>query len=267
MPDINRIKALIFDLDGVLWRGQNPLPGVADIFRFLRQQSLPFVLATNNSTALPEKIQERMREMSVTVSLSEIVTSAQTTAIYLQQRFPAKTIIYSLGEIGLRTAILNAGFLLTDTANGAKAVVVGMDRTLTWKKLTEAALAIQAGAAFISTNADTSFPLERGLAPGAGANLAALQATTGVAPINIGKPESYMFLQALKQLMVRAEEILVLGDRLETDILGAQRCNMATGLVLTGVTNREMLNHSQWHPDLVFDDLPHVLRALSGSES
>ncbi|MCJ7676290.1 MAG: HAD hydrolase-like protein, partial [Anaerolineales bacterium] len=137
-------------------------------------------------------------------------------------------------------------------------------RHVTWDKLTEAALAIRAGAMFLATNLDPTFPSERGLVPGAGALIAVLETATGCHPVVIGKPEPYLYLQALEFLQTPAAATLVLGDRIETDIVGGQRAGMPTGLLLTGVTTRELLAASPHQPDWVFEDLRAAARALYG---
>ncbi len=258
---------MVIDLDGVLWRGETLLPGVADFFSLLRERRIPFVLATNNATATLATVQAKLGAAGVEVSDKEVFTSAQAAAALLRKHFPQGGPVYAIGEAGLRAALTQAGFDLVDAADSAQAVVVGLDRQATWPQFTEAALAIQAGALFIGTNADATFPSERGLVPGAGALLAVLQTATGRAPTVIGKPEPHLFLQALDRLATRPEQTLVLGDRLETDILGGQRAGMATALVLTGVTRRADLTDASLKPDWVFDDLAQVCAALSGQRA
>ncbi len=146
---------------------------------------------------------------------------------------------------------------------GSRAVVVGLDRSLTWLKLTEASNAILRGALFIGTNADPALPLEDGIGVGTGALLAALQTTTGIDPIVVGKPERYLFEHALSLLQTAPEETLVLGDRLMTDIQGGLRLGLGTGLLLTGVTRREDLANTAFQPDWIFENLTELCRALN----
>ena len=175
--------------------------------------------------------------------------------------------MYVIGEHTLHKTLSRAGYDIRSLSAGVRAVVVGIDRQVDWSKLTEASLAIRAGAMFVGTNPDPSFPTERGLAPGNGAILAALQTTTGVKPVIIGKPEPYLFRQALARLGTPPEATLVLGDRLETDILGGKQAGMPTGLLLTGVTRQEDLAGATIQPDYVFEDLPGFLKAFSESET
>lgn len=256
------IHGLIVDMDGVLYRGGTALPGMVEFISLLRAHQLPFIIVTNNATSSPDAVVRKLAEMGASISPQEVLNSAQATAHWLTGQLPPGAAIYVIGEEGLRSALTEAGFRLVPGAPEARAVVVGMDRKVTWETMAEAALAIEAGAMFVGTNPDPSFPIERGLVPGNGAILAALQATTDVEPKIIGKPETPLFHQAAERIGVHAARIMVLGDRLSTDILGGQRAGMQTGLLLTGVTDREKLEASAIRPDRVFEDLPEVMQAL-----
>ncbi len=265
MRKLADIKGLIVDLDGVLWRGRTFLEGVPEFFSFLRTNSMPFLLVTNNSTATPKGVVGRMDGATVKIDPAEVLTSSQATAAYLQQQFPSGTTIYAIGEDALKDALSAAGFRLHDSADGVHAVVMGFDREISWAKMTEASIAIQSGAHFVATNPDLSFPIERGQAPGAGAFITAVQLTTGVEPLIIGKPEPRLFNFARERLGLTAEQILGVGDRLETDILGAQRAGIATCLLLTGVTSSDQAKASEIKPDWIFKDLPSLMLELTGT--
>ena len=196
------------------------------------------------------------------MSESQVITSAQAAARFLQQQVRPGSPVYVVGERGLRTAVREAGMRIVDHAEEAEVVVAGLERGLSWDHLAEATLAIRAGALFVATNTDATFPSERGLLPGAGALIAALQTASGVNPVIIGKPEPRLFLAAVEQLGTPPARTLVVGDRVETDILGAQRAGLPSALVLTGVTRREDLPTVAAQPDWVFDDLPALTAAL-----
>ena len=264
MTDLHAIRAVISDMDGVLWRGETLLPGVAEFFGGLRRRQIPFVLATNNATATFPEIARRLKSVGLDLRKEETLTSANAAASFLRHQLPAGASVLAVGEDGLTTALTRAGFHLVKHAAGAQAVVAGLDRHVTWQKLTEAALAIRAGAMFVATNLDATFPSERGLVPGAGALIAVLETATGCHPLLIGKPEPLLFLEAVEILQSPAQATLVIGDRIETDILGGQRAGMPTALVLTGVTTREILAASSYQPDWVFDNLPALHRAMLG---
>jgi 4-nitrophenyl phosphatase len=266
MQQENSIKAVIFDLDGVVWRGQTPLPGAKEIFDYLRKNNIPIALATNNATASRKEFQQRMENIGVPVSEEEITTSAVATAEYLKGEYPQGTKAIILGENGLRTAMTDAGFTLVENPHEAELAVSAMDRELTWESLNRMVNAILRGIPYIATNADGSFPLENGHGVGSGGIMAALEKATGVKALSIGKPEPRMFEIAMRRLHAEPQDILVLGDRLETDILGAIRAGMKTGLLLTGVTDREMLRDSPIQPDYIFENLHQVIGFLKGEK-
>jgi 4-nitrophenyl phosphatase len=263
--EIKDTQALIIDMDGVLWRGHTFLPGVGTFFTYLRERSLPFILATNNSTATPQGVADRLAQCDAEILLEQVLTSSMATASYLQTRLSPGARIHPVGESAVSDALASAGFNLTNDVQDVDAVVIGFDRDITWKKLTKAALAIQSGALFIGTNPDTSFPIEQGQAPGNGAFVTALEVTTKNQPIIIGKPEPLLFEQAADQLAIDPAYILAVGDRLETDILGAQRAGMATVLMLTGVTSTEQAVASDIKPDWILKDLHALIGALQGA--
>ncbi|MBN1266879.1 MAG: HAD-IIA family hydrolase [Anaerolineales bacterium] len=264
MQQENSIRAVIFDLDGVVWRGNTPLPGAQDIFTYLRENNIPFALATNNATASREEFKQRMEDIGVPVSVEEITTSAVATAEYLKGEYPPGTKVIMLGENGLMQAMLDAGLTLVEDPEEAEIAVSAMDRELTWKKLNKMVNAIRRGIPYIATNGDGSFPLENGYGVGSGGIMAALEKASDVKALTIGKPEPRMYEIVMKRLQAKPQSILVLGDRLETDILGAIRAGMKTGLLLTGVTSREMLETSSIQPDLIFEDLFEVIEFLTG---
>ena len=253
-----RIRHLIVDMDGVLWRGDEPMPGLSDFFAFLRRRHIDFVLATNNASRTPGQYVDKLARFGVEVSPRCVLTSAEAAAAYLASTAPSGARVYPVGEEGLWRALGRRGFVLTE--EGAEYVVVGWDRQLTWDTLATAALLIHAGAGFIGTNPDVNFPTERGPVPGNGAQLAALEVTTGVAPVVVGKPEPRMYQQALQLMEASPETTAVVGDRLDTDIAGGVRANLATVLVLSGITTEVDLVTSSLKPDLVCADIRDLVR-------
>jgi len=274
MGPFANINHFIIDMDGVLWHGDQPLPGLIELFQTLHERQIRFILATNNASQTAEQYVNKLARMGVTVNSGEILTSAMATALYLAQRAdPASTRVFVIGEKGATEPLIQQGFTLTGLYEvdsptrkgpkvGADYVVCGMDRELTWHKLATAALNINAGAKFIGTNPDTSLPTELGFTHGNGAILAALQAATGVAPTIIGKPEPLMYQQALALLGAEPAETMAIGDRLETDILGAVRAGIRSLMVLTGVSSEEDLKTSDYRPDWVMKDIQELTEAL-----
>ncbi len=268
MQSFSDIRALIIDMDGVLWHGDMAQAGLVEFFQTLRDLSLPFILATNNASQTPEQYVAKLAGMGVEVSLSEILTSGMAPASFLAERYcPEETKVFVIGMSGARQPLLDKGFTLTETiGNGMKpdadVVVSGLDKHLSWDKLTTAALNIQAGAAFYGTNGDVTLPTELGFVPGNGATLAALEAATGVEPFIIGKPEPIIYQQAFKLLGVEAEQTVAIGDRLETDILGAVRAGIRSLMVLSGISTLEDVDATNYAPTWVMQDIRELTRAL-----
>ena len=262
MQRLISIRYLIIDMDGVLYHESNPMPGLVEFFGFLRGRGIRFVLATNNSTRTPQQFVEKMASMGVQLTTADLVTSSLATAAHLREIASPGTPVYTVGQVGLTTALQEAGFLLD--SHRAKFVVAGLDTSVTYAKLRTATLLIRQGAAFIGTNPDATLPTPEGLAPGAGSILAAIQTATGVAPKIIGKPEPTMYRQAMARLGANPADTAALGDRLETDILAAQRTGVLSLLVLSGATNRALLAGSAIQPDLVFEDITDLREKWAG---
>lgn len=256
------IRHLIVDMDGVLWRGDEPMPDLQPFFTFLREQGISFTLATNNATRAPEKFVSKLAGFGVDVPVDTILTSALVSAAYLEDVASAGSIVYVIGEEGLQHALTERGFVLSH--EGAEYVVVGWDRHITWDKLATASLLIHDGAGFIGTNPDVTFPTERGPVPGNGALLAALEASTGVKPIVTGKPERRMYEEALRRMDATPETTAMIGDRLDTDIAGASRAGLTTVLVLSGIATQDKLAASSIKPDLVCADVGALLTQWKG---
>ncbi len=262
MKHFSELQGLIFDMDGVLWRGGKPLPGVKEAFSLLRAHQIPFVLATNNATQTFEEVRSRMEDVGVAIDPHEVLTCAVGAAGYLRQHIPAGASVYAVGGPALYQALEDAGYSVQQSSDGVAAVVVGMDWSLTWDKLAEASYALREGAFFMGTNPDVSFPTERGLAPGNGAILAALETATGRKATIFGKPEPHLFTEAVQRIGTPKTRTVAVGDRLETDILGGKRAGLPTALVLTGVTTAEQVAGSDLQPNWVFENLEQLSQAL-----
>jgi len=261
---LTAIRHLIVDMDGVLWRGDEPLADLPAFFAFLRRRGVGFILATNNSSRTPEQYVEKLARFGVEVGAEAILTSAQVAAAYLADQAPPGAHVYAIGKEGVRRALEQRGFVVT--AEEAAYVVVGWDTDLTWDELATASLLIHKGAGFIGTNPDVSYPTERGPVPGNGAQLAALEATTGVAPIVTGKPEPQMYAEALRRMDARPETTAVVGDRLDTDLAGGVRLGLTTVLVLSGIASEADLAGSAIKPDIVCADIAELMRIWTGEE-
>ncbi|RPJ46727.1 MAG: HAD-IIA family hydrolase [Chloroflexi bacterium] len=256
------IKGIILDMDGVLWRADQPLLDMPAFFHEVKTLGIPVVFATNNGTRSVAQYVERLAGFGVPVEPWQVVNSAIATADYLSKQFPQGGPLFVVAETGVIEALAEKGFYLAPKGEDPLAVVAGMDRAMSYDKLAKACLLIRAGKPFIGTNPDLTFPTPYGLVPGAGATLAYLEAATGVPPFMIGKPEPYLYQFSIERLGTRPEETLAVGDRLETDILGGQRLGSPTVLVLSGVTTAEEAEKWQPQPSLVLPNLADLLPIL-----
>ena len=262
---LREARAWIFDMDGVLYRGAEVLPGVKELLDALILRERPVMLATNNSMSTPEAYERKLAAMGLDIPADAVITSALATRDYLLRTLPDGAGIYVIGMPALREQLFN-GTTFHPVQYGEEqpeAVVIGLDLEFTYAKLKAAHEAILSGARFIATNADTTLPTEAGLVPGAGSIVAALAAASGQDPVVIGKPETPMLEMAMARMGARPEETVMIGDRLDTDILAGERAGMSTVLVLTGVSTREDLATAEALPDVVISDLPSLVEALT----
>lgn len=266
------IRNLILDMDGVLWHGDTPVPGLKEFFTTLDQLQLEYILATNNATKIARDYSQKLGGFGIDIPERKILTSAETTARYLKRRCPDGAIIYVVGESGLRTAISDHGFELITTEGfvGANAradfVVVGMTRHVCYPQLASASYLIDNGAVFIGTNPDLTFPTEIGPLPGAGSILSFISAATGIKPLIIGKPNSIVFEEAIRRLNGNLSDTVMVGDRLNTDIVGGKSAGLRTVLLLSGISDREDLNESPIQPDWIFSDLQELTKFLQAGQ-
>ena len=276
MTQIDNVKGLIIDMDGVLWHGNHPIDGLEAFFGVLREIGLPFVLATNNASLTQQQYIDKLAKMGVAVEANEILTSSMATASYLAKQQPAdKKRVFVIGESGLREPLEDLGFILTDlyevdgngAMQGADLVVSGLDRKLTWDKLATATLNIRKGAAFYATNADNTLPTELGDVMGNGGVIAALEAATDVKAISIGKPEPILYQQALRTLGTTQADTIAIGDRLNTDILGAVNAGIRSVLVLSGISDRKELAEVGYKPTWVMEDIRAITAVLQSTFS
>lgn len=252
-----KIKALIIDMDGVLYRGKTALSGSAELFRFLSDNDIKFKVVTNNATVNQAMVAEKLSAMGITLSPDAIMTSGTAAATFLAAHAPAGSSVFVVGEPPLEQEMVRYGLRLA--GRDADYVVAGLDRTINFQKLMTATIAIRHGARFIGTNPDKTLPMENEIIPGAGSIIAAIATATDQKPLIIGKPEPAIFEQALDELGVMPSEAASLGDRLETDILGGNRLGMTTILVLTGVSTAAEIHQTDIRPDYIYADIPALL--------
>ncbi len=255
---LGEMRGIIMDMDGVLYRGNEPTEGLVEFFRFLEERGVKYLLLTNNSTTLPSGYVKKLAAMGVDVPESSILTSGIVAKTYMQGRYEAGTRIYGVCMDPLRELLLDGtGYVWDDKT--PQVVVSSGDFAVVYDKLKRACLAIRAGADWIATNTDKTLPTEEGLVPGAGALVAALVTATDREPIALGKPALPMMEHALGLLGLTATETAMLGDRLDTDILGGINAAMTTVMVLTGVSTAEEVERGAIKPDYVYADLPALM--------
>ncbi len=262
---LRELRALLIDLDGVIYTGTTPLPGVPEFFGTLAELHVQYLLLTNNSTLTTGQFVEKVRAMGVPASEGEVLSSAAATAAYLKHEAPEGAGVYVIGESGLREEVRAKGFDIE--SNDPSFVVIGMDRELTYAKLKRACTLILNGAGFIGSNPDVTLPTEEGLIPGSGAILQFLIACTGVQPVVIGKPTTRMLDIGVERMGSEKRTTAMLGDRLDTDIVAGAAAGVGTILVLTGISSREEVESSPLKPDYVCADLIELAAALRRAKS
>jgi 4-nitrophenyl phosphatase len=226
-------RAVLFDLDGTLYRGDRALPGAPELVHRLEARGVACWFVTNNSTRTPQEVADHMRRLGFAAKPERIVTSAQAAALYIAERHPGGK-AYVIGERGLQEAVRDAGIPVAREGERADIVVQGLDRSLTYDRLCRAVQLLLDGAAFVQTNPDRLLPVETGYLPGAGSIGAALREATGIAPTVVGKPESFLMETALRLAGVDSSAAWVVGDNPHTDIAAGLNAGCPTILILTG---------------------------------
>lgn len=259
--NIPNIKALILDMDGVLWKEDTPIGDLPAIFDHIQQRGIKIAFATNNGTRTPAKYVERLAKFGVRVQPWQVITSSLGVVNMLRQKFPEQTRVFAIGEEGVFAALQENGFmpLSLKEAKNAKVVVMSLDHQINFDKIQEAALLVRRGIPFYATNPDKTFPTPRGEIPGAGAWISIIITATGVEPIYAGKPFPYLIELARERLGTAKTETLIVGDRLETDIAGGQAAGCPVALVLSGVSS--LPSGEAWLPkvDLIAKDLASLV--------
>jgi NagD protein len=248
-------KSYLIDMDGVIVRGSELIPGADAFLDRLRQRKLKFLILTNNPLYTQRDLQHRLRRIGIDVTEDRIYTSALATAQFLKMQLPSGT-AFVIGESGLTQALHEAGYVLTD--HHPDYVVVGETTSLNYERLTQAVRLVSQGARFIATNPDPSGPGDGGLVPACGAIAAFIQSATGVAPYFVGKPNALMMRTALRYLNEHSENAIMVGDRMETDIRVGTEAGLETVLVLTGVSTREMVEKFPYRPTRIVESVAEL---------
>src|SRR5258708_5087908 len=254
----------LIDMDGVVYRGNELIPGADRFVSTLRARDIPFLFLTNNSQRTRRDVVAKLAPMGIEVEEEHIFTCAMATARFLAQQKPGGT-AFVIGEGGLLNALHQNGYAIVDHAPDY--VVVGEGRTFNLELVESAVRMIQDGAKLIATNLDPNCPTPNGLRPGCGAMVAMLESATGVRAFSPGKPSPLMMRAARKELGLATDETTIIGDTMETDILGGVQLGFHTILVLSGGTSRDDLARFAYRPDIVVDsgaDLDDFLSTSNG---
>ena len=246
---------LLIDMDGVIYCGSELVPGADQFIQTLKRERVPFVFLTNNSQRTRRDVRTKLSRMGIDVEEQNIFTCAMATARFLAAKKPNGT-AFVIGEGGLLQALHRNGYSIVD--HSPDFVVVGEGRTVTLDALERAVNMILAGAKLIATNLDPSCPTQQGTRPGCGATVAYLEAVTGIKAFSVGKPSPVMMRAARKELGLATSQTIMLGDTMETDILGGVQMGYRTVLTLTGGTSREDLDDFAYGPDMIVESVAEL---------
>ena len=249
------IKNYLIDMDGVLIRGSQSIPGADTFLAGLRQRQREYLVLTNNPLYTPRDLAHRLNSFGLEVPPERLFTSAMATASFLHSQRPAGT-AFVVGEAGLTQAIHDVGYVITDREPDY--VVLGETLAYNLEAITRAIRLISAGARFIATNPDVTGPTESGIVPGCGAMAALIERATGKAPFFVGKPNPLMMRSALNYLDVHSEDTVMIGDRMDTDIVAGVESGMQTVLVLSGVTRREEVERFPYRPTWIMESVAEI---------
>jgi NagD protein len=248
-------KGFLIDMDGVIYRSSDLIPGAQKFIAQLQRYDIPFMFLTNNSQRTRRDVAMKLERMGIPVTEAHIFTCAMATARFLARQRPGGA-AYVIGEGGLQTALHHNGYAIVD--KNPDYVVVGEGRTLSFEMLENAVQMVIDGAKLIATNLDPNCPTKSGTRPGCGAIVSLIEQATGIKAFSVGKPSPVMMRQARKELGMATSETIMIGDTMETDILGGVQMGYRTILVLSGGTRREDLAHYAYQPDMIVDSVAEL---------
>jgi NagD protein len=247
-----RAECWLTDMDGVLVHEERALPGAAEFLERLQERGRRFLVLTNNSIYTPRDLSARLARAGLAVPVEAIWTSALATAAFLSDQMPGGS-AFVIGEAGLTTALHEAGYVLTDTEPDY--VVLGETRRYSFEAITQAIRLVTSGARFIATNPDVTGPTPDGPLPATGSVAALITKATGAEPYFVGKPNPMMFRSAMNQIQAHSETTIMVGDRMDTDVVAGIEAGLETILVLTGSTKRDQIERFPFRPSHVLDSI------------
>ena len=243
-------------MDGVLYHGNKLLPGVKEFVKWLKDEQKKFVFLTNSSERSPKELCEKLNRMGIEVTEKVFFTSALATAMFLSSQKPRGS-AYIIGEAGLINALYNVGYTMNNI--DPDYVVMGESRTYSYEKIEHAVNLVMRGARLIGTNPDVSGPIEDGIAPATKALISPIEMATGRSAYFVGKPNPLMMRNGLKKINCKREETLIIGDRMDTDIIAGIESEIDTCLVLSGITDRETMEDFAYRPHFIMNGVADIL--------
>lgn len=263
MIQFDRVKGFMCDMDGVIYHGNKLLPGVAEFIRWLQEEQKEYLFLTNNSGLTPRELQQKLQRMGLDVTEDHFYTSALATAAFLSSQSPGCS-VYAVGEAGLLNALYDAGITMNDV--NPDYVVVGEGRTYNLDTLTKATNLVLGGAKLIGCNSDLSGPIENGIAPACRALVAPIELATGKQAYFCGKPNPLMMRTGLRLLGCHSAEAVMVGDRMDTDIISGLESGMSTILVLSGVSDKDTLKTFAYRPTMVLGGVGDIVTAAEAQK-
>lgn len=255
MIDFNSKKGFICDMDGVIYHGNQVLPGVVEFINWLHRENKDFLFLTNNSGYTPRELQQKLARMGLDVSEEHFYTSALATAAFLKEQSPGCS-VYAIGEAGLANALYDAGIIMNDV--NPDYVVIGEGKSYSLDTLTKATNLVLGGAKLIGANSDLTGPIENGIAPACRALIAPIELATGKKAYFCGKPNPLMMRTGLNILGCHSGEAVMVGDRMDTDVISGMESGMSTVLVLSGVSSRETVDTFAYQPTVILDGVGDI---------
>ena len=256
MIDFNEKVGFICDMDGVIYHGNRVLPGVAEFIQWLQDEQKEYLFLTNNSGYTPKELNQKLARMGLNVPEEHFYTSALATAAFLKEQAPGCS-VFVIGEAGLLNALYDAGITMNDV--NPDYVVVGEGRAYSLETLTKATNLVLSGAKLIGANSDVSGPIENGIAPACRALIAPIEMATGTQAYFCGKPNPLMMRTGLRMLHCHSADAVMVGDRMDTDVISGMESGMSTVLVLSGVSTRETLKTFAYRPNMVLDGVGDIV--------
>jgi NagD protein len=248
-------KNYLIDMDGVLVHGNRPVPGANEFIERLKQRGRKYLVLTNNPMFTPGDLAHRLQSIGLEIQKEQIFTSAMATARFLDSQHPNGK-AFVVGESGLTEAIHSVGYILTET--DPDYMVLGETFSYNFDRITKAVRHVANGARFIATNPDPTGPTESGIVPACGAMAALIEKATGKSAFFIGKPNPFMMRAAMNFLGVHSEDTIMIGDRMDTDVLAGIQSGLETILVLSGVTSRPQMADFSYQPKYIYDSVAEI---------